>query len=81
MPRIIELALFLTPFLGFAAWRLLFPAPSPPLWLVAGLSGFMVLMLVALIWLWAADLGDAGLPYVPDELRNGRVVTHPGSPP
>ena len=53
----------------------------PPLWLLGGLSGFVVLMVVALIWLWAADAGDANLPYVPDELRGGRVVTHPGTPP
>ena len=72
MPRIIEIALFLTPFLGFAAWRLLFPSPSPPLWLVAGLSGFVVLMLVALIWLWAADAGDAG-----PALRSRRTSQRP----
>ena len=30
--------------------------------------------LVALIWVWALDAGDANRPYFPDELRNGRVV-------
>lgn len=81
MPRIIEIVLFLTPFVTFAVWRLLFPSPLPPLWLIVALSGFVVLMLVALLWLWAVDAGDANLPYVPDQLRNGRVVTHPGNPP
>ena len=81
MPRIIEIVLFLTPFVTFAVWRLLFPSPLPPLWLVGTLFGFVVLMLLALLWLWALDAGDANLTYVPDELHNGRVVTHPGAPP
>ena len=34
MSRIIEITLFLAPFVGFAAWRMLFPSPTPPLWLV-----------------------------------------------
>jgi hypothetical protein len=81
MSRIIEIMLFLTPFLSFAVWRLLFPSPLPPPWLTYGLTGFVVLMLVALIWVWHLDAEDANQPYRPDELHNGRVVTHPGTPP
>ena len=78
MPRIIEIVLFLTPLLSFAVWRLVFPSPSPPAWLIRGATAFVVLMLLALIWVWHLDAGDAHQPYVPDVMRNGRVV--PGRP-
>jgi len=82
MSRIVEIVLFLTPFVSFAVWRLFFPSPVPPTWLMGGLAGFVVLMLVALVWLWHLDAGDANQPYIPDELRNGRAVPgHPGAPP
>jgi hypothetical protein len=82
MPRIIEIVLFLTPFLGFAVWRLLFPSPMPPTWLIGGLAGFVVVMVVALVWLRHLDASDANQPYIPDELHNGRVVpAHPAEPP
>jgi hypothetical protein len=74
--------LFLTPFLSFAAWRLFFPSPLPPRWLMGGLAGFVVLMVVALIWLRHVDAQDANQPYLPDELRDGRVVpARPAAPP
>jgi hypothetical protein len=81
MPRIIEIVLFLAPLVSFVAWRALFPSPQPPAWLMYGLSGFVVLLVVALLWVWHLDAEDANERYVPDELQNGRVVTHPGSPP
>ena len=82
MSRIIEIVLFLTPFLGFAAWRLVFPSPVPPPWLIYGLAGFVVLMLVALVWLRQLDAEDANQPYLPDQIRDGRVVpAQPAAPP
>lgn len=78
MPRFIEIVLFLTPFLAFAAWRLLSPSPQPPPWLMAALCIFVVLMVLSLIWVWHFDAGDADQPYRPDQLRNGHVV--PASP-
>ena len=80
--RIVEIVLFLTPLLSFAAWRILFPSPMPPSWLMYGLCGFVVLMLVALVWLRHLDVGDANKPYLPDELHDGHVVAaHPDTPP
>lgn len=79
MSRIIEIVLFLTPFLGFAAWRILFPSPSPPPWLTGGLVGFVILMLIGLIWVRHLDAGDANRPYVPAVLQDGRVI--PANPP
>lgn len=75
MPRFIEIVMFLAPFAGFAVWRLLFPQPLPPVWLVGGLAGFMVLMVAALLWLRHFDAQDANRPYIPAELHGGRIVT------
>jgi hypothetical protein len=75
MPRLIEILLFVTPFLAFAAWRLLFPSPLPPRWLIGCLAGFVVTMLLALIWVWDIDAGDANQAYIPAEVQDGRVVS------
>jgi hypothetical protein len=81
MSRILEIVLFLTPFVGFAVWRFLLPSPLLPSWLVYGLAGFMVLTLTGLLWLWHVDASDANQPYVPAELRDGLVVpAHPAAP-
>jgi hypothetical protein len=81
MPRIIEIVLFLAPFLSFAVWRLMFPSPLPPPWLVYGLGGFVILLLISLFWLRQMDAGDANQPYLPDVLQDGRVVpARPAAP-
>ncbi len=77
MPRLIEILLFLTPFLGFLTWRLLFPSPLPPLWLTGGLAVFVVLMIAVLLWLRNADSHDAARPYVPARMQDGRIVRTP----
>lgn len=81
MSRMIEIVLFLTPFLSFAAWRLLFPSPLPPLWLIYSLTGFVIFMLSALIWSRHFDAGDAQEGYVPAQLIDGRVVPAHPTPP
>nr|WP_294509076.1 hypothetical protein [uncultured Rhodopila sp.] len=81
MPRLIEIFLFLAPFIGFAVWRLLFPSPLPPLWLVASLAAFLAAMLAALLWMWHADAGDGKIRYVPARMQDGRVVKPQPQPP
>ena len=82
MSRIIEIVLFLTPFFGLLAWRLLFPAPSPPGWLMWGLGGFVFLMLAALFWVRHIDVSDANQAYVPAALHENQIVpAHPAAPP
>jgi drug/metabolite transporter (DMT)-like permease len=79
MPRLIEIVLFLVPFIGFAAWRLLAPSPLPPPWLIYGLTAFFIVMIAALLWFWHLENENAGQPYIPDRLQNGVAV--PGHPP
>jgi hypothetical protein len=74
MTRLVEIMMFLTPFVGFAVWRLLVPSDRPPVWLVAGAAGFVVLLLLSLTWLRARDAADAKQTYVPAQMRDGRVV-------
>ena len=80
MSRIIEIALFLTPFLGFAAWRMLFPSPTPPLWLMSGLAGFVLLMLVGLLWVHHQEATDGREAYVPATLRDGKIIPGHAAP-
>jgi hypothetical protein len=80
MPRVIEIVLFLVPFLGFAAWKLLFPSPTPPLWLVGGLAGFMAVTLAALLWMRQIDATDAGNAYVPAMMQDGHIIPGHAAP-
>ena len=82
MPRLVEIALFLLPFAGFVVWRLVFPSPTPPLWLVGGLAGTVVVLLAGLIYAHQRDAADVGRAYVPATLQDGRVVPgHAAAPP
>ncbi|HEY4041191.1 MAG TPA: DUF6111 family protein [Rhodopila sp.] len=74
MSRIIEIVLFLTPFLAFATWRLVVPSPAPPPWLIYALAGAVALLLLGLLWTRHFDAGDANDAYVPAKLIGGRVV-------
>jgi hypothetical protein len=74
MPRLIEILLFLTPFVGFAVWRLVVPSERPPIWLVTGAAGFVLVMLALLIWLRARDASDSQQSYVPAQMLDGRIV-------
>ncbi len=74
MPRLIEILLFLTPFVGFAVWRLVAPSERPPVWLVTGAVCFVVLMLASLVWLRARDASDTFQTYVPAQLQDGHIV-------
>jgi hypothetical protein len=81
MPRLIEIVLFLVPLLSFAAWRLLFPSPTPPAWLLYFLSGFVVLTLLALLWARNLDTGATTEAYVPAQLQDGHVIPAQRAPP
>ena len=80
MPRLIEIVLFLTPFVAFAAWRVWFPSPLPPAGLVYGLAAFAGLMLVALFWTSHLDSRDAHRAYVPAVMHDGRIISGHAAP-
>lgn len=73
MVRLIEIALFLTPFAVFLVWRLLAP-PSVPAWLVGGLAAMVALMIVGLLLIRQQDAGDRNKAYVPAVQRDGRIL-------
>jgi hypothetical protein len=81
MSRIIEIVLFVTPFVAFAAWRLLFPSAGLTPRMLYGTAGFVLLMLAALFWLHQQDAADAGRVYVPAALQDGRIVPGHAAPP
>ena len=74
MPRLIEILMFVAPFVAFAIWRLLFPAPLPPAWLVGWVSALVLLAAAGLFWSWFQVAGDARQDYVPARVVNGHVV-------
>jgi len=74
MPRLIEIVLFLAPFVTFAVWRLFFASMRLPLWILASLGGVILLLLALLLWTHLRDARDADAPYVPATLQNGRII-------
>ncbi|MBS0640739.1 MAG: hypothetical protein JSS43_12745 [Proteobacteria bacterium] len=76
--RLIEIALFLSPFVAFAVLRLVLPARGLPAWVLPVFAASVAVMLGLLLYLRSLDAGDAEQTYVPARLENGQVV--PGHP-
>ncbi len=74
MTRLLEIMLFLMPFIGFAAWRTVAPSGRMPAGLIAGFGGVVLLLLALLLTLWRFDAADGNRPYVPAQIKDGRVV-------
>ena len=72
--RLIEIALFLSPFVAFAVLRLVLPARGLPSWVLPLFGAAVATMLALLLYLRSFDAGDAGQAYVPARLEDGRVV-------
>ncbi len=81
MLRFVELALFLSPFLLFAAWRLTAYAGGPSTHVVAASCVVVVLLLGALLWFQREGELPSGTTYVPATLHDGRIVPGHGAPP
>jgi len=77
--RFIEIALFLTPFLVFAAWRLAGPLGDPSPRLIAASAALLVLLLAALLWFHKEGAVPPGTAYVPPRLQDGRIVPGHGA--
>ena len=78
MIRLIELALFLTPFALFAAWWVLGAAATPRI-LAAACVALGVLG-GGLLWFGTHRQMDPGERYVPAHLENGRILPAIGVP-
>ena len=78
MLRLLELALFISPFAAFALWRLLAPARGPSPLVVAFAACALALAAGTLFWLSRADVLPADTSYAPAQFENGRLVPSHG---
>jgi hypothetical protein len=78
--RFVEIALFLSPFLVFAAWRLTTPSAGPSRGVLAASAALLALLLAALLWFHGQDALPPGTAYVPATLQDGRIVPAHGAP-
>jgi len=81
MFRFVEIALFVSPFLLFAAWRLTAYAGGPSTHVVAASCILLLLLLGALLWFQREGALPPGTTYVPATLRDGQIVPGHGTPP
>jgi hypothetical protein len=78
--RVIEILLFLAPFVLFAAWRVFLPgvAVGPKHIAVFGIA--LVICFALLFWMRQQDAEPSGATYVPAELH-GREIVPPRAEP
>jgi hypothetical protein len=81
MLRLVELALFLTPFAAFFVWRFLAMGGAPSLSLVVGTACVVAVLAGALFWLSRDRALPPGTTYAPARFEDGRVVAGHGVPP
>ncbi|MGH7155367.1 MAG: DUF6111 family protein [Acetobacteraceae bacterium] len=79
MLRFGELALFLSPFILFAVWRLAIARGYPSLSAVTAAACALLVMLGILVWYSREASLPPGETYVPARLENGRVVPGHGA--
>lgn len=80
MLRLVELALFLTPFAAFFIWRFLSMGGAPSLSLVLGAACVVAVLAGALFWLSEDRALPPNTAYAPARFENGRVVSGHGVP-
>jgi hypothetical protein len=80
MLRLVELALFLSPFVFFAIWRAAGTDGGPSVRVVAAAACVLLLLAGVLVWLSQDDVLPAGTAYAPARLENGRIVAGHGAP-
>lgn len=80
MLRLVEVALFLTPFAVVAIWRLLLLARGPSIRLVVALGMIVVLLAGTLLWLRGEDAEPPTAIYIPSHMQNGRIVPSSDAP-
>ncbi len=78
--RLIEIALFLSPFVAFALLRLLVPARGMPAWVLPAFTATVAVTLALLLYLRSLDSGDTNKAYVPARLEDGRIIPSEAAP-
>ncbi len=80
MLRLVEIGLFLAPFIVFAVWRFMAVEGGPPVRIVVGMACVLVLVAGALIWLSRDEALPPGVSYEPARLQDGKVVSGHAAP-
>ena len=80
MLRLVELALFLAPFVVFAVWRFAAMEGGPSVRVVVGAACVLALLAGTLIWLSQDDALPPGVSYQPPRLEDGKIIYAHGAP-
>jgi hypothetical protein len=80
MLRLVELTLFLAPFVVFAVWRFAALEGGPSVRVVVGAACVLALLAGTLIWLSQEDALPPGVSYEPPRLQDGKVISAHGAP-
>jgi Family of unknown function (DUF6111) len=80
MLRLVEVALFIAPFVAFAVWRFMAIEGGPPVSLVVGAACVLAVLASALIWLSQENTLPPGDSYEPPRLENGKIVSGHAAP-
>jgi hypothetical protein len=75
MLRLVEVALFLAPFVAFAVWRFAAMEGGPPLSLVVAAVCVVIVLVGALVWLSQEETLAPGTAYEPAHMQDGRVIS------
>jgi hypothetical protein len=75
MLRLVELALFLAPFVLFVVWRFMAVEGGPSIRAVAVAACVLAFLAGVLIWLSQDDALPPGATYEPARLQDGKIVS------
>jgi hypothetical protein len=75
MLRLVELALFLSPFVFFAIWRAVGTDGGPSIKVVLAAACVLALLAGKLVWLSLHQALPPGTAYAPAHLEDGRIVS------
>jgi hypothetical protein len=78
MLRLVELALFLAPFVIFFVWRIVSTGGGPSARFVLVTACVLIVLVATLIWLRRYEALPPGTAYAPATLQDGQIVSgHP----
>ena len=80
MLRLVELALFLAPFVVFAVWRFMAVEGGPSVSVVVASACVLAVLAGALVWLSQENALPPGAGYEPARLEDGKIVSGHAAP-